>query len=106
MLERAPLARPLGVEERQLAAPRVRADQRERVGPVDDVHPDAGRDEVGDRVAVGDPERDVVERLRFVDRVPGGIEPRVYFAPVDRTLELLPCSSVERPSMFIRLASL
>ena len=36
----AALARALGVEERQLAAARVGAEQRELVGPVDDVHPE------------------------------------------------------------------
>ena len=38
VLERAPLARPLRVEERQLAAPRVGADEREAVRALDDVH--------------------------------------------------------------------
>ena len=63
VLERAGLARPLGREQRQLPAARVRADERERVGAVDDVHADALRDEVRDRVALGHPEGDVVERL-------------------------------------------
>jgi hypothetical protein len=50
-------------EEGQLAATGVRSDQREGVGPVDDVHADMAGDEVGDPVAVGDPERDVIEGL-------------------------------------------
>src|SRR5204863_6175192 len=37
MLERALLARPLRVEERELAAPSIGADEREVVLPVDDV---------------------------------------------------------------------
>ena len=40
VLERAALARAFGCEERQLPAPRVGADERERVGPVDHVHPE------------------------------------------------------------------
>ena len=39
----------LRVEERQLAAPRVRADERERVRPLDHVHAELRRREVGDR---------------------------------------------------------
>ena len=65
MLERAALARALGGEERELAAPGVGADERERVGAVDHVHAEVARGRVGDRVAVGDPEGDVVERLRL-----------------------------------------
>src|SRR5205823_6770831 len=37
---------------------------RERVRAVDHVHAETGRDEVGDRVAVRDPVRDVVELRR------------------------------------------
>ena len=64
VLERPLLAGPLGREQRQLPAPGVGADQGEGVGPFDHVHADAGGDEVGYAVAVGDPERDVIERLR------------------------------------------
>ena len=63
VLERAGLARPLGFEQGQLSAARVRSDERERVGAVHDVHADPLRDEVGDAVPVRDPERDVVEGL-------------------------------------------
>ena len=68
MLERAGLARPLGLEERQLAAPRVRADEREAVGAVDHVHAEMGDREVGDLVARVRPEGDVVERQRLHGR--------------------------------------
>ena len=85
VLERAGLTRPLCAEQRQLAAPRIRSDQRERVGSVDDVHADATRKEVGDRVPVGHPEGDVVEGLgRHCGRIASH-----YFLPVDRALELL-----------------
>ena len=68
MLERTALPRPVGGEERQLPAPRVGADERERVRPVDHVHPEMADDEVGDGVAVGEPVGDVVEGLRVHDR--------------------------------------
>ena len=61
--ERSRLAVTLGGEERQLPATRVRADEREPVGSLDDVHPGVRRQEVGESVAIGDPEGDVVERL-------------------------------------------
>src|SRR5437868_6546174 len=64
VLERALLARSVGGEQRQFAAPGIRADEREGVRPIDHVHPDALGQEVGDPVAVGHPEGDVVERLR------------------------------------------
>src|SRR5207249_1261439 len=63
VLERALLARPLGREERQLSAPRVRADERERVLLVDHVHADVLRQQIDDRLAVGDPEGDVIQGL-------------------------------------------
>ncbi len=53
--EHAGVAWPLGREEGQLAAPRVGADQRELLGPVDDVHPGVRGQEVGEPVAVGRP---------------------------------------------------
>jgi hypothetical protein len=64
VLERAALTRPLGLEERQLAAASVRADEGELVGSLDHVHAEMSGDEVRDWIALGDPERDVVERLR------------------------------------------
>src|SRR2546426_7562024 len=45
VLERTLLPWTLGVEERQLSAPRIGADQRERILPVDDVHSDMLRQE-------------------------------------------------------------
>ena len=109
--ERAALARPLGVEERQLAAARVGADERERVRALDDVHAEVLRHEVGDAVALGHPEGDVVEDLRLQDesvaRAARSTErprPRYFLRSTAR------CSCAlfmrERPSMPIRLASL
>jgi hypothetical protein len=84
-LQSAPLARPLGLEQRQLPAPCVGADERECIRPVDNVHPDAGSDEVGNRVAIRDPQRDVVERLRrHAPELTDGLLPGV-----DRPLKLL-----------------
>ena len=60
-VERAALARAVGVEERQLAAPGVGADERERVCVVDLVHAEVLAEEARDRVALRDPEGDVVE---------------------------------------------
>ncbi len=65
VLERAPLARALRVEQREFPAACVGADEREIVLPVDDVHAEVARHEVGDRVTLGDPERDVVESIGF-----------------------------------------
>ena len=60
----APCSRgPSAREQRQLPAPRVRADERERILPVDDVHPDVARQEIDDRLAVRDPEGDVIQGL-------------------------------------------
>jgi hypothetical protein len=67
VLECPSFAHALRVEERQLAAARVRADERELVRPVDHVHAEVARDEVGDRVSVRDPEGNVVQRLRVHD---------------------------------------
>ena len=70
VLERTLLARPLRVEERQLAAPRVRAEERERIGALDHVHAEMRAiSALGDRVAVGHPERDVVNGLRASPRL-------------------------------------
>ena len=65
VLEHAPLARAFGVEERQLAAPRVAAEQREVRLLRDHVHAEVALAERGDRLAVGDPEGDVIESLRL-----------------------------------------
>ena len=61
--ERARLARAFGREQGQLEAARVGADEGELLGALDDVHPEVLAGEIGDRVPVGDPERDVVERV-------------------------------------------
>jgi hypothetical protein len=63
-LERAGIAGALGVEERQLAEARIGADEREVIGLLDDVHAEVRAGEVGDLVAVVDPEGDVVEGVR------------------------------------------
>jgi hypothetical protein len=65
MLERPAVPRAVRVEKRQLAASSIRADQRETVGLVDDVHPEVRRREVRDRDAVRDPESNVVQSLRL-----------------------------------------
>ena len=67
MHERPALARPLLGKECQLAPSGVGADERKAVGPLDHVHSQMRRREVGDAIAVGDPERHVVER--------GGLHP-------------------------------
>jgi hypothetical protein len=64
VLERAAIPRSVGREERQLPPPRVRTHERERVRPVDHVHPEMGHREVRDRIAVREPVGDVVEGLR------------------------------------------
>ena len=70
VLERPGLTRPFGVEERELAAARVCADEGEVVLPVDDVQAELRGDELCDWLAVRQPERDVVERLRLHPRHP------------------------------------
>ena len=59
--ERAGFARALGVEQRQLAAAGVGADEGELLGALDDVHAEVVAGEAGDGVAVGDPQGDVVQ---------------------------------------------
>src|SRR3954469_21228343 len=63
VFERALIARPFRAEQRQLAAPRVGADEREPVLPVDDVHPGVLRQELHDRLAILNPEGDVIQGL-------------------------------------------
>src|SRR5204863_8161982 len=61
VLQRSAFPRALGLEQRQLAAPGIRPDERELVGALDHVHPEIRGDEAGDGIAVGDPKRDMVE---------------------------------------------
>ena len=63
MLERALIAWPLRREQRQLAAARVGADERERILFVDDVHACMLRQVLDDRLALRDPEGDVIQGL-------------------------------------------
>ena len=71
--ERPGLARLLDLEQRQLPAPGVRADQGEAVGPLDDVHTEMPDGELRDRIAIDDPQRDVVEALQgHAPRLPAG----------------------------------
>ena len=56
-------ARALRLEQRQLEAARVGADEGELLCALDDMHPEVLAGEIGDRVPVRDPERDVVERV-------------------------------------------
>jgi len=63
-LARIPAVRERGVEERQLSASRVGAEEREALLPVDRVHAEVPLEEACDRLAVGHPECDVVEGLR------------------------------------------
>ena len=64
VLERAALPRTVRGEERELPAPRVGADERERVRPVDHVHPEMRNRKARDGVAIREPVGDVVEGLR------------------------------------------
>ena len=59
------IARALGLEQGQLALAGVGADEREVVGAVDDVHPEALAEQLGQRLAIRDPERHVVEAVGF-----------------------------------------
>ena len=73
MLERTSLSRRFRAEQRQLAATRVGPDQREIVLLVDDVHAEPARELLGDRLAVGKPEGDVIQGLGLhVASVPAG----------------------------------
>src|SRR5439155_3921718 len=70
---------------------------------VDHVHPEVPDREVGDRIAVGDPERDVVQPSHF-NQDSDGRRP-TYFR---RSTACCSCALFifERPRMFIPLASL
>src|SRR5579862_516884 len=105
--QRTALAWSVGRKERQLPAARIGAEKRERIGPVDHVHSEMRREDVGDRVALGDPVRDVVELRRLhAPTVPtrDGVMRRYLRASTARWS----CCFVirERPSMPIRFASL
>ena len=65
MLQRAVLTRAVGVEQRQLAAAGVAAEQGEVLLVRDDVHADVTLEERDDGLAVGDPEGNVVESPRL-----------------------------------------
>ena len=68
VLERPTFPRSVGREECQLPAACIGADERERVRPVDHVHPEVADGEIRDGIAVGEPVGDVVEGLRVHDR--------------------------------------
>src|SRR5262249_3323917 len=63
--ERPRLSRTVGGEERQLAVARVGADEREAVGSLDHVHTEMPGRELCDAIAVGDPQRDMIEAGRL-----------------------------------------
>ena len=63
VLQRATLPGPVGDEQGELPTPRVRADEGELVGLLDHVHREPLGQEVGDAIAIGDPERHVIEGL-------------------------------------------
>ena len=71
-LEHAWLTRPCRVEQRQLAEPRIAADEREALRALDLVHPTALDEHGRESVALVRPERDVVERVQLhPSRLPG-----------------------------------
>ena len=63
-LQQTGLARTLRREEGELAPARVGAHQREAIGALDLVHPQPVAEERRQGVAIGDPQRDVVEGAR------------------------------------------
>jgi hypothetical protein len=67
-LEHSGLARSLGYEESQLAAPRIRADKREVVAAFDHMHAEMAAHEVGQCVAVRNPEGHMIESIRLHGR--------------------------------------
>ena len=91
--ERAGVALGLRGEERQLAAPRVGADERELVRAVDDVHAQPVDEEVRQLVPVADPEGDVVEGL---DLHPPESTHRVLFGRNARTFLRIPAARRQR----------
>ena len=108
MLERSLLARSFRAEQGQLAPACIRADEREVVLPVDDVHTEPAGEGLGDRLAVGEPEGDVVERLRVHAETlatTAGSTTRCYF--LASTARCSCCLFIwERPGTFRRFASL
>ena len=101
MLERTLVAWPFRREERQLPAQRVRADQRERVLPVDDVHTEVPRGEGHDGLPVRHPEGDVVQGLGLHA---ARLASRYFLASTARWSWAL--LMLERPGTLRRLASL
>ena len=92
------LARALGVEERQLAAPGVRADEREPIGVLDHMHADMRGHEVRNRLAVGHPEGDMVEGERSHKRAAIPIRGRATESSCRRRrAAAAPCSSSSVP---------
>jgi hypothetical protein len=91
MLQRTALPWTLSREERELAPPRVRAEQRELVGLVDHVHPEVRREEVRDGLALREPVRDMVElrRVHAEDGTQRGMGYAELFATIDGALQLL-----------------
>ena len=75
-LDDSGLARPVGVEQCQLAALRVASHQGERLGPLDLVHAAGVVEEGGQLVARIDPQRHVVQCSRLHDQLPVPGEPR------------------------------
>ena len=71
---------PVGREQRELAAPGIGAHQREVVGAIDHVHAKMAAGEVGEGVAVGDPEGDMIEGIRLHGRVVDGT--RSFAGPI------------------------
>ena len=107
VLQRTPLPRPLGLEERQLAAPRVRADECELVGALDDVHREPLGREVRDPLAVRDPEGDVIQGLgpHPAFTLPRRTRPKTTYYFLRLTAASSCCLFIrERPLTFRRLA--
>jgi hypothetical protein len=108
VLQRSLLARALLGEQGQLEPARIDAEQREPVGAVDRMHAELGDRTLGDRVAVRDPERDVVDGARrHRGQVSDAATPCVdaYFRRSTARWSWA-FVIVERPSIPIRLASL
>ena len=84
-LERAALARALGVEERQLAELGVDSDEREGVRRLDQVHAEVVAEEGGQRLAIVDPEGHVVEAGRGEGRSHGASITPAEALPISST---------------------